>query len=68
MTRKHFQAIADVFAGEIAVTASPEGKLALANAAISLGHVLRQENPRFDRQRFYRASGVFTVRPELEEN
>lgn len=49
MTRKHFQAIADV----IRKYGGDEGRKALM--ALEMAATLRQFNPNFDRERFIRA-------------
>jgi hypothetical protein len=61
MTRRHFQAIADVLAGELALAladGSPaDAQVTLRNLTASLADVCAAENPRFDRAKFYAASG-----------
>ena len=56
MTRKHFQAIAAIIAGDFAC-ANAEGKLTLFRATLSLADYFVSVNPRFDRVKFYKACG-----------
>lgn len=56
MTRKHFQAIADVLRDAQSVDASPRAMLDIM--ATGLADVCREANGRFDRDRFYRACGL----------
>lgn len=56
MTRKHFEAIAKVLAAEYAITNdNPAARFSVNVIMYSLADVFFQENPRFDRQRFYNA-------------
>lgn len=69
MSRKDFQAIADVIAYNRNQTGLAPGQIhsndvlagyivALNDTAFALADVLRQSNPAFDRQRFLTACGV----------
>ena len=61
MTKKHFEAIASVLAGEIALAANrgdPEQFRAVNNICRSLADLFKQDNARFDRERFYTACGL----------
>lgn len=52
MTRKHFQIIADV------VNRTAVGPLEKRQLAENFAAELIKENPRFDRERFFKACGV----------
>lgn len=58
MTRKDFEAIAEILAAERAVQQSIPAKVAVSGVAYSLADYFARANPRFDRQRFYVAAGV----------
>lgn len=57
MTRKHYIEIAAILAGERAI-ADDRDRRVLDNFTRSLADVLKRDNPRFDRQRFYDAAGL----------
>ena len=57
MSRKHFEAIAAILAAEYAI-APESAKLTLRNLIMSLADNFKQENPRFNRERFYVAAGI----------
>jgi hypothetical protein len=65
MYRKNYRDIAGVLAGEFAC-ATPSEKLVLWRTTLSLADVLKQDNIRFDRAKFYEAvfgdSDHFAVR------
>jgi hypothetical protein len=53
-SRKHYAAVASIIAGDLAITYhAPLAHRAVADLARSLADVYAQENPRFDRDRFY---------------
>ena len=61
MTKKHYQAIADIVSThlysmdeEIEV----EGRLATVELTYKLAKYFKQDNPRFDRERFLGACGI----------
>ena len=57
MSRKHFEAIAAILAAEYAI--APEAaKLSIRALIMSLADNFKQENPRFNRERFYVAAGI----------
>lgn len=59
MTRKDYQLIANRLAGEYAVTADNLGNhLAVRNVVLGLADAFAQDNPRFDRAKFYQAVGL----------
>lgn len=80
MTAKDFAKVADILAGDYAISADISGdylvtdetvahragrREAIENITASLADMFAQANPRFDRKRFYRAAlGRETVRPE----
>jgi hypothetical protein len=57
MTRKHFETIAAVLAGEYATSTGKERGRVRA-IALSLADVFARENRNFDRARFYVAVGL----------
>lgn len=56
MTRKHFQRVADLLAGEQAIATTDEVRHALNDVTYSLADLFKQDNARFDRERFYAAA------------
>ncbi len=65
MTRRHFQAIADVLARHADVIPAET----LWDLADDLADVCAAENPRFDRQRFRTACGLDAwQRPRLQDS
>jgi len=59
MTRKHFEDIAAIIAGDLASHRNtPIAYYAIRNVALSLADQFRRENPRFDRVRFLKACGL----------
>lgn len=59
MSRKHYERVAAILAGEMALTRDvPTSREIVRRTALSLADVFAQDNPRFDRTRFYTASGV----------
>lgn len=65
MTRKHYEKFAALFAGEKALLDSwTNGPLyttrmtLLRNIILSTADIFAQDNPRFDRERFYTACGL----------
>jgi hypothetical protein len=59
MTRKHYQMVAEILHGDYAVhTHSPVAQNVVRGITLSLADVFAQDNPRFDRQRFYAAVGI----------
>lgn len=58
-TKKHYVAIAKIFADEIKLTTRMDDTYAvLASVAGQLATVLKEENPRFDWYKFLEACGV----------
>lgn len=61
LTKKHFEAIAEILASE---RQRPQGGWAVAEwyildrLTVKLADWLAQQNPEFDRDRFYRAAGM----------
>ena len=67
MTRKDYVAIAAVIHGEISCHANnAEVSLCARNIALSLADVMRRDNPRFDRTKFYTACGFDKLRDDLK--
>lgn len=61
MTRKHFEKFAALFAGELSVNRdNPSAVLAIRALIMSTADIFAQDNPRFDRERFYLAAGLRT--------
>lgn len=63
MSRKDYQKFAALFAGEMAVAASRyepilEEIRTLQNLVMSTADIFAQDNPRFNREKFYDASGM----------
>lgn len=59
MTRKHFEAVAEVLAAEHAIGGeTPFAQSHIRNITLSLADVFSRENPRFDRPRFFVAAGL----------
>lgn len=67
MGRKDYERFAALFAGEMALarnairageTASLSACTAVRNIVLSTADIFAQDNPRFDRERFYAASGI----------
>ena len=67
MSRKHYRAIADVLAAEYVLYGSdPDVEIVLRNVMLSLADICKQDNPRFDRERFYNACGIPQYLPMRE--
>lgn len=63
MTRKNYIEIAELVKADLSINRdNPAAQLAVRNFAMSLTDVLKRDNPRFDRQRFYDASGISELR------
>lgn len=64
MTRKDYIKFAGLFAGEMALaqSAASQGDFArvtqVRNIVLSTADIFAQDNPRFDRERFYTACGL----------
>lgn len=58
MSRKHYIKIADILAAERALAIEPESLVRIDNITYSLADVFKQDNPLFDRERFYAAAGL----------
>ena len=58
MSRKHYIAIAKVFAGDYACCKSDDERRVVVGLALSLSDIFRQDNPRFDRIKFLKACGL----------
>ncbi len=58
MSRKHYVAVAAVLAGERAMARDDHERRTVDNIARSVADVFKQDNGRFDRQRFYAAVGM----------
>lgn len=58
MTRKHYRQFAEILAADLAVAATDAERRVVRNIALSLADVLKRDNSRFDRQRFYDAVGI----------
>lgn len=56
-TRKHFDLIAKVISLELAWYQNPNANKAIRTVARSLADKFAEENPRFDREKFYAACG-----------
>lgn len=60
MSRKDYRRFADLFAGEMAIADhmnNGSARLQIRHIIASTADIFAQDNPRFDRQRFYDASG-----------
>lgn len=55
MSSKHYQQVADILAAEYAIETHSASQRVTANIARSLADVFAQDNPRFNRDRFYGA-------------
>lgn len=55
MTRKHYRRIADILTVEFANASSRAERLTVRNITYLLADIMKQDNPRFDRDRFYNA-------------
>jgi hypothetical protein len=60
LTRSHYRAIAEAFAQQ--ARTFPEAQNALFTLALNIAQVLTENNPRFDRGRFFAA--CFPLPPE----
>jgi hypothetical protein len=61
MTRKDYVKFAALFFGEMAIAKSQRSEvamLAVRNIILSTADIFAQDNPRFDRARFYKAAGM----------
>jgi hypothetical protein len=65
MTKKHYEKFAALFAGEVSMAktfSDPTAKVAALEAVksiiLSTADIFAQDNPRFDREKFYAASGL----------
>lgn len=58
MTRKHFEAIAAILAGDLATAGNAGERLKVIGIAYSLADYFLSQNPNFDRDRFYLAVGM----------
>ena len=56
MSRKHYQAFAALLAAERAI-APLEANRTVDNVTLAIADLFAQDNPRFDRYRFYDAAG-----------
>ena len=63
MSKKDYQAIARVLAGDLATCHSEPMRIKVENIARSLADVFAADNPRFRRDTFYRAVGVREAGP-----
>lgn len=59
MTKKHFEAVAVQFRGEV-MKASPEVRAALDRLAAKLALEFLRLNPRFDMDKFRKACGFYS--------
>jgi hypothetical protein len=57
-TRKHFDVIAEVISKELLWFQNPNGNKAIRTVARSLADKFADDNPRFDREKFYAACGL----------
>lgn len=63
-SKQTYQRVADMLAGEYALTTT-SSKVTVENITASLADIFAQENPLFNRERFYKAAlGRTTVRPQ----
>ena len=58
MSRRHFEAVAAILAGERAMATTDAERRSIDNIARSLADVFKRDNGRFDRDRFYSACGM----------
>lgn len=58
MSQKVYQQTADILAGELALADSEDKRLVIRNLMFSLADMFKQDNDRFDRDRFYQAVGM----------
>lgn len=58
MSRKHYQKVADILAGELAYYPSAPVHHTVRRIALSLADMFKQDNARFDRAKFYAACGL----------
>lgn len=58
MSRKHYERIAEVFAGDYASCNTTDERRKVVGLALSLSDVFQQDNPAFDRIRFLKACGL----------
>jgi len=62
MTRKNFDAIANMLAGELACS-TPAERWRVECIALSLADICAKDNPRFDRDKFYTTAGLHRYVP-----
>lgn len=58
MTKKHFIKIAAILAGDLATSTTDRERLKVRGITLSFADMFAQENPNFDRERFYAAVGI----------
>lgn len=59
MTKQHFEAIAEILAGDMACSTTEAEVLRVRGITLSLADYFKKVNPDFDRAKFYAAVGVF---------
>ena len=58
MSRKHYREIASAIADAVDTASTPAAKQSIESLARNIAVLLKQDNPRFDYQRFYFAAGL----------
>lgn len=58
MTRKHFEAVAAILAGDLATCGTDAERIKVRGIAYSLADYFQSVNANFDRDRFYSAVGM----------
>jgi hypothetical protein len=64
MSRKHYQKMADILSAEHAITPGNDhaSHRAIDNITMSVADMFKQDNARFDRDRFYAAAWLGNVK------
>lgn len=58
MSRKDYEKVAAIFAGDFATCATSAERYKVRGLMLSLADVFQSDNPRFDRARFYAACAI----------
>lgn len=59
MSKKHYIAVAEIFAGDLKANYNNEQAfLAVRNVCLSMAQLFQRENERFDRATFFKACGL----------
>jgi hypothetical protein len=58
MSKKHYEAIAAIFAGDYASAKNDDCRRVVVGLALSLSDIFKRDNENFDRMRFLKACGL----------